>query len=390
MDGEDAQAVIQVRPELPLVEPRRQVAVSRRDQPHVGADHLVAPDALERLLLEHAQHLGLGGRRHVADLVEEEGAAVALLELADATAVGAGEGALLVAEQLALQQVLRDGGAVEGQERCPGAGAMLVDGAGDQFLAGATLPRNQHGKGLVGDTADGLVRFLHPRAGADDGFAGEFFVRRRLRDHGWLAHQAGDLQGLADYPVQFLHIERFEQVVVSPVPHRLDGRVGRPDHGDKHDRDAGVNGADLVQDLQARLVRQAQVEENDIRGRRPNALEALATRVGDLDSVFGGGEAVADLLREQVRVIIDQQQVGHGWRPPGRSGLVREADAGVRAIDRVITRGSRYRVTIWIFGLPFGILFAPRLVGTESSRRASFLFALRVRLPCATYHRCGG
>src|SRR5439155_143304 len=86
VNGEDAQAVIQVRPELPILGPRLQVAVGRRDQPHVGADRLVAPDALERLLLEHAQHLGLGGRRHVADLVEEEGAAVALLELADAAA----------------------------------------------------------------------------------------------------------------------------------------------------------------------------------------------------------------------------------------------------------------------------------------------------------------
>ena len=79
--------------------------------------------------------------------------------------------ALLVAEQLALQQVLRDGGAVEGQERRLGAGAVLVDRPGHQLLAGAALSGDQHGKGLVGDTADGLVRFLHPRAGADDGFA---------------------------------------------------------------------------------------------------------------------------------------------------------------------------------------------------------------------------
>src|SRR5206468_5079144 len=112
-------------------------------------------------------HLGLGGRRHVADLVEEEGAAAALLELADAAAVGAGEGPLLVAEQLALQQVLRDGCAVEGQEWGLSAGAVLVDSAGDELLAGATLPGDQRGKGLVGNTTDGLVRFLHPRAAAD-------------------------------------------------------------------------------------------------------------------------------------------------------------------------------------------------------------------------------
>ena len=43
--------------------------------------------------------------RHVADLVEEERAAVGLLEAALAGARGAGERALLVAEQLALEQV---------------------------------------------------------------------------------------------------------------------------------------------------------------------------------------------------------------------------------------------------------------------------------------------
>jgi hypothetical protein len=48
---------------------------------------------LDLLLLQDAQELGLQGWRHVADLVEEEGAAVGQLELAAAAlAVGAGVG----------------------------------------------------------------------------------------------------------------------------------------------------------------------------------------------------------------------------------------------------------------------------------------------------------
>ena len=80
-------------------------------------DRLVPADALERLVLQQPQHLGLHGQRHVADFVEEKRAAVALLELADAAAVGPGEGPFLVAEQLALQQVFRDGRTVDRQER---------------------------------------------------------------------------------------------------------------------------------------------------------------------------------------------------------------------------------------------------------------------------------
>ena len=55
--------------------------------------------------------------RHVADLVEEEGAAVGLLEAAPvAPLVRAGEGALLVAEQLALEERLGQRGAVDRHE----------------------------------------------------------------------------------------------------------------------------------------------------------------------------------------------------------------------------------------------------------------------------------
>ena len=104
VDREDAQAIVEVGAELPLRRRRLQVAVRGRDQPHVGLDRLVAADPLERLFLQHAQDLALRRQRHVADLVEEQRAAVALLELADPPPLGAGEGALLVAEQLALQQ----------------------------------------------------------------------------------------------------------------------------------------------------------------------------------------------------------------------------------------------------------------------------------------------
>jgi len=46
------------------------------------------PDALEALFLQDAQQLALRQQGEVADLVEEDGAAGALLELADALAVG--------------------------------------------------------------------------------------------------------------------------------------------------------------------------------------------------------------------------------------------------------------------------------------------------------------
>src|SRR5262245_14321868 len=87
-----------------------------RQHAHVAAQGLGSADALERLLLQQAQDLGLQLQWHIADLVEQDRAAAVLLELADPAPFGSGERALLVAEQLALDQVLRDSGAVEREE----------------------------------------------------------------------------------------------------------------------------------------------------------------------------------------------------------------------------------------------------------------------------------
>ena len=45
-----------------------------------------------------------------------------------------------------------------------GAGGVLVDRAGDEFLAGAALAEDQHRHVLRGDAADRLVHLLHGRA----------------------------------------------------------------------------------------------------------------------------------------------------------------------------------------------------------------------------------
>jgi hypothetical protein len=62
---------------------------------------------------DRAQQLGLSLEREISDLVEEERAFVGALEASFLLLQRTGERALLVAEELALDEVLRDGGAVE-------------------------------------------------------------------------------------------------------------------------------------------------------------------------------------------------------------------------------------------------------------------------------------
>ena len=123
LDRDDVEPVEQVLAELALLHHLAQVAVGRGDDAHVHAQRAGAAEPLELVLLEHAQDLRLRARAHVADFVEEQRAAVGLLEAADALLVGAGEGALLVTEQLRLEQVLLERRAVDLDERARSTGS---------------------------------------------------------------------------------------------------------------------------------------------------------------------------------------------------------------------------------------------------------------------------
>ena len=122
-----------------------EVAVGGGDHAHVDGAGALLADALEIALLQHAQQLALQLQRNFADLVEKQRAAVGELEAADAVAHRAGEGALDVAEELALEQFARDRCAVDADQRPVAARAGFVDGARDQLLAGAGFAGDHDG-----------------------------------------------------------------------------------------------------------------------------------------------------------------------------------------------------------------------------------------------------
>ena len=123
-----------------------EIAVRRGDHAHVDAFGAAAADLLDLALLQRAQDLGLGAQAHVADLVEEQRAAVGLRELAGAGLDRARVAALHRAEQLALDELFGDRGAVHLDERALGALAGVVQRARHQLLAGAALAADQHAR----------------------------------------------------------------------------------------------------------------------------------------------------------------------------------------------------------------------------------------------------
>ena len=128
-------------------------------------DLLARADALKLVFLQNAQQLRLGEERHLADLVEKERAALRHFELADLAALlRAGERPFLIAEELAFKEVIGDTRAVDGDKGILVTPALLVDGAGDQLLAGPRFARDEHGRGAVGNALDDLLHAGDGRA----------------------------------------------------------------------------------------------------------------------------------------------------------------------------------------------------------------------------------
>src|SRR2546426_2234024 len=219
-DRDDVEPVVEVLAEAPLSHHLGQVLVRGGDDAHVDLDGVRAAEALELTLLEHAKDLGLGHRREVGDLVEEERAPVGQLEAALLAAGRAGERTLLVAEQLRLEQRLGPGPTVHRDERAATPRRAPVDGAGDELLARAALALDEHGGGAVRHLFD--ERHHPPEGGARaDHLALGAEVLQLLLEGTVLLDQVAPLEGLADELQELLAPERLGGEVVGAVLHRL-------------------------------------------------------------------------------------------------------------------------------------------------------------------------
>src|SRR5262249_52030115 len=137
------EAKIQILAKAALLDLEARLTVGRGDEAHVDVPGVHAAHARELAGLDHAQELRLHGERHLGGLVEEHRAAMRGLEEAVLSLRGPGEGAALVAEQLGLEQRLRERRAVEAQERTRTPRGARVDRLRDDLLARAGLSEDE-------------------------------------------------------------------------------------------------------------------------------------------------------------------------------------------------------------------------------------------------------
>ena len=255
----DVEAEEQVFAERALLNGVAQILVGGGDDADVGLDRRAAADGRVFALLQHPEQARLRLHRHVADLVEEQRAALGLLEAARRARVGAGEGALLMAEQLALDQVARDRRHVDGDERPGLALAVIVQRARDQFLAGARLAGNHHRQVGLHQPRQRAENVLHRRRAADQRHQ---LGRRRFRAD--FARAFRLREGAADDRHQLLQVERLGQVFVGPALGRLDrGHEGvLRAHDD--DRQIRPHALDARQQLERVVVGHHHVGDDEI------------------------------------------------------------------------------------------------------------------------------
>ena len=144
----------------------------------------IAAEAFEFLFLQDAQEFGLQLERDVADFVQEKGAAIGELEAADFLVDGAGEGAAFVAEEFGFEQAGGNRGAIHFDEGALFARAEIVDGARDEFFAGAGFAEDENGAAGGRDEFDLRQTRANGGAVADDFFeivgAANFFFEVEL------------------------------------------------------------------------------------------------------------------------------------------------------------------------------------------------------------------
>src|SRR5579871_2744676 len=98
--GKFGEAVVEVGAEAGGGDARLELLVGGGNQADIERRGVDAAERAQLALLDDAEQFDLGGKREVSHLVEEEGAALGSLEIAGLLAIGAGESASMVAEEL--------------------------------------------------------------------------------------------------------------------------------------------------------------------------------------------------------------------------------------------------------------------------------------------------
>ncbi len=274
--------------------------------PHVHRDRLGRSDRADLTALQGSQELHLEARRHLADLVEQQRAAVGFLEQAVLGPARPGEGAAHVTKELRLQQGLGQRTAVDGHEGSPRPIAGVVDGLGDELLARPRFTPDEHG-GARGRDPPHQLHHLGHLGGAREQPGQAVPVTHLGPEIRVLPPQGLLAEGPLDAVNQLVGLPAFLEVVDGPELDRFLGRLPAGVRGEEDDVGVRAVGPGGPEDVQPVAVRHAEIRHDDLEGLIGEGLDRDPDPLG---------------LRHSVAALPEQQRQGG----PGRGFVIDDQD----------------------------------------------------------------
>ena len=220
--------------------------------------------------------------------------------------IGAGEGALLVAEQFGFDQVARYRRHVDRDERSGAALAVVVQRARHQFLAGAGLARDHDRQVGLHQARQDAIDFLHRRRAADQRNGFEvldlgrrpwFFLRLRQR--------AADDRG------QLLEVEWLRQIFVSAALGGANCGHERVLRAHDDDRQIRPRLFDPRQQIEGAFVGQQHVGDDEIAVALTDPAPQRGRVSGRADFITGARQRLIE-HRPDRRIIIGDENASRG------------------------------------------------------------------------------
>src|ERR1700682_3392861 len=211
-------------------------------------------------------------------------------------------------EQLRLQQVLRHGAAVDGDERLVAARAATMDGARQQLLAGAALAGDQHARIRSRDHVRLRELLLHAGAAGDD-------LRAPVLIRG---AEAGDPQRLLHLVEELLFVDRLGENAERAHLRRLHRSRNGAVRGEDDDLQTRPAVLQLLEQPDAVHLVHAQVRDDQIGPEAARCRQGLRGALHRFDLVTLRAQADGQQA-QQSRVIVDQEDTGFAF-----AGLVQD------------------------------------------------------------------
>ena len=313
-DRKDVEPVVEVLTEGAGLDEVDQAAIGRRDEPEVHPHRPARAHRVDLAVLKGAEKLDLDVERQLADLVEEERAAIRLAELADMLLGGAGEGALLMAEEDRFDQGRGDRTAIEGDEGPGAAVAGALDGAGDEFLPDPRFALDEDGDlRCRGPPAEGDDA-LHGRAAGDDVGEGQGAGGTPLHALDF-ALERTEAKRVLDRHLEAVRRDRLDDEIGGPGAHRGDHRLDPAMGGLDDHRQEPILGAEPGEDRHAVDLRHHQVEDHQrhrLAVRRGQLVDRLPPRTRGERPVAEALDRVAEQAALDRIVVDDEDGGGHG------------------------------------------------------------------------------